>query len=208
VGKDITDKKELELLLAKATSLAKIGAWEIDLVKNQIHWSAITREIHDIENQRFNPRFDQAMHFYKEGVFRDAIEQKVTDAIEKGLKWDLESQIITGKNKLKWVRSVGEPEFINGKCIRIVGSLQDIDHTKKAELIAMEALKEKEIILERVGDAFFALDRSWKITYWNNMAEQILGRKRDEIIGLNLWDVFPDAVDTGFYTNYQEALAT
>ncbi len=208
VGKDVTDEKELELLLTKATSLAKIGAWEINLVDNTIHWSAMTRQIHGINDNAYNPSFDEAIAFYKEGTYRDEIVQKVTEAIQTGMKWDIESQIVTRQNEIKWVRSVGEPEYFNGKCIRIVGSFQDIDHIKRSEIIALEALKEKEIVLERIGEAFFAVDRDWTITYWNNTAERVLGRRREEVMGCNVWEEFPDAVDTPFYIHYHEALAT
>lgn len=208
VGKDITDKKELELLLFKATSLANIGAWEIDMVTNQLHWSAITRRIHGIEDDSYNPDFDQAVAFYAEGESRNVIMQKVTNAITKGEKWDIESQIVTLQNELKWIRSIGEPEFVEGKCIRIVGSFQDISHLKNAEKIAIETLKEKEMILERIGDAFYAVDLQWTITYWNNKAEQILGKKKTEVLGHNLWEVFADAIDTPFYTFFHEVAHT
>jgi PAS domain S-box-containing protein len=69
-------------------------------------------------------------------------------------------------------------------------------------------LKEKSTILERIGDAFFAVDLNWIITYWNNRAESILGRKREDVLGQNLWDVYIDAVNTPFQTNYEAAMSS
>jgi PAS domain S-box-containing protein len=136
VGKDISDKKELELMLYKATNLANIGAWEINLITNQLNWSSMTRRIHDITDDSYTPSFNDAIQFYCEGHHRNHIIQKVTNAVSKGEKWDIESQIVTAQKQTKWIRSIGEPEFVDGKCIRIVGSFQDIDHIKQAEFLA------------------------------------------------------------------------
>ncbi|HRO41473.1 MAG TPA: PAS domain S-box protein [Flavipsychrobacter sp.] len=206
VGKDITDKKELELLLTKATTIAKIGAWEIDLIANKIYWSEMTRLIHGVNDNLFNPTFEEAELFFKEGENREKVVAKIDKAISKGESWDVEAQVLTLQNEEKWVRAIGEPEFVNGKCVRIVGSFQDIDERKKTENAAIEALKEKEAILERIGDAFYAVNKDWIVIYWNNRAEQVLGRKREEVIGHNLWQVYRDVVGTEFHTRYYEAI--
>jgi hypothetical protein len=42
--------------------------------------------------------------------------------------------LITTKNKERWVRAIGNAEFINGTCKRIYGSFQDINERKEAEV--------------------------------------------------------------------------
>jgi PAS domain S-box-containing protein len=61
-------------------------------------------------------------------------------------------------------------------------------------------------ILERITDGFYALDPDWKVTYWNKEAEAILGKSRQEVLGKNLWKIFPDIVALNFYSYYHEAL--
>src|SRR3954470_441416 len=53
---------------------------------------------------------------------------------------------------------------------------------------ARERLRE---VLESVGDAFFAVDREWRLTYVNHRAEQYWGRQREELLGRNIWEEFP-----------------
>ncbi|MEO5681716.1 MAG: PAS domain S-box protein [Chitinophagaceae bacterium] len=139
--RDITQRKELEDLLHKANVLARIGGWEVDLVKETVYWTAITREIHETADD-YIPALDTGLYFYKEGKGRELIIQKVKEAIELGRAWDEELQIITAKNNERWIRTIGETEFINGKCVRIYGSFQDIDQRKKAEekLVKSEGL--------------------------------------------------------------------
>lgn len=129
MAKDITEKKELEVLLHKATDLARIGSWELDLIKNKVYWSEITREIHEVQPD-YVPDLETAINFYREGRYRSEIILKIQEAIENGKNWDGEFQIITRKGNKRWIRIIGEPEMVNGKCVRIYGSFQDIDKRK------------------------------------------------------------------------------
>ena len=206
-AKDITDKKELEVLLRKATDLAMIGAWNIDLVKGTVYWSAMTKEIHEVP-VTFEPDMEKGINFYKEGESRKLINQVVEEAINKGKSWDLELQIVTAKGNDKWVRVIGEAEFLANKCVRIVGSFQEIDDRKKAEIAAKNALEERNTILESIGDAFFAVDKKWIVTYWNKTAEKVLGKTRQEMIDQDLWGIFSDSVTSESYKKYHQAIKT
>jgi PAS domain S-box-containing protein len=90
----------------------------------------------------------------------------------------------------------------------VYGSLQDIDAWKKAENLAIQSFDERNTILESIGDAFFAVDKNWVVTYWNNMAEKVLARPRNEIIGYNLWEVYSDSIDSESYREYHRAVET
>jgi PAS domain S-box-containing protein len=85
---------------------------------------------------------------------------------------------------------------------------QIADSRKKAELDAMAALEERNTILESIDDAFFAVDKNWIVTYWNNMAEKVLMTAKNEILNSHLWDVFPDSIDSTSYKKYHEAVKT
>jgi len=61
-------------------------------------------------------------------------------------------------------------------------------------------------VLESMNDAFFSLDREWRILYLNPRAEQLAGCRRDEAVGRALWDVFPDARDAAYFLHYQQAI--
>lgn len=81
----------------------------------------------------------------------------------------------------------------------------DVTKEKQAEGEVLKALEEKNIILESIGDAFFAVDRNWIVTYWNKEAEAVLSCPKESVLGKNLWDIFPDATGSLFYTFYQKA---
>src|SRR5690242_8271333 len=61
-------------------------------------------------------------------------------------------------------------------------------------------------ILERVSDGFFALDVNWNFTYVNSAAARLLFRKRDNLVGKNIWSEFPEAIELAFYMHYHKAI--
>jgi PAS domain S-box-containing protein len=86
--------------------------------------------------------------------------------------------------------------------------MKDVTDRKTAEAIAKVALDEKISILESIGDAFFAIDKNWTVTYWNNMAEKVLKVAKADILNHNLWDVFSASVGSLSYKKYHHALKT
>jgi len=64
-------------------------------------------------------------------------------------------------------------------------------------------------ILERITDGFVALDNHWRFTYVNSHAVPLfLGKKREEVLGKNIWEEFPHRVGGTLYQQYQRAHAT
>ena len=83
-----------------------------------------------------------------------------------------------------------------------------------AERQAAEAAEgerqQKSLILARIGDAFFAMDRQWRITYLNPAAERgfrrLAGTPAD-FLGRPLWEALPALRDTPGYAHLQRAMA-
>lgn len=62
-------------------------------------------------------------------------------------------------------------------------------------------------IFESITDAFYTLDHQWKFSYLNSEAERLFGRKREELIGRNIWEEFPALLDSVAYHEYQKAVS-
>ncbi|MDT0688289.1 PAS domain-containing protein [Salegentibacter sp. F188] len=201
---DITENKKLRDLLDNASNLARIGSYELHLKKNSLYWSSIIKEIHELP-QDFAPQYKDAVSFFKSGKDRNAMVKALGSAVEKNISFELELEIITAKGNERWVRIIGKPEFESGVCICINGSFQDIDKVKRGELEVLKASEEKEVILESIGDAFFALDKDWKVTYWNREAEKVLQTPKEHILGEELIKVF-DIRNTSFETYFKKAV--
>jgi PAS domain S-box-containing protein len=86
--------------------------------------------------------------------------------------------------------------------------MKNVTARKNAESSATAALEERNTILESIDDAFFAVDKDWVVTYWNKMAEEVLGRPKNEVLGHNLWKVYQDSIDSESYKKYHQAMET
>jgi PAS domain S-box-containing protein len=204
---DITEKKKLQKLLDKANRLARIGSWEIDVESATVYWSDITKEIRETP-ENFEPTLYEGITHFKEGYSRETIIERVKEAVKNGTPWQEDLQIYTHKGNLKWMRTTGKAEIVDGKCKKIYGSFQDIDQSKKAELEILKLYEEKNAILESIGDAFFRVENNWLVTYWNKEAEKMLSTPKNKIIGQYLWVVFQNNVGSFSYKKYHESLET
>ncbi len=88
---------------------------------------------------------------------------------------------------------------------------RDITTRKEAEererMLAREqaAREQATNILESISDAFFAVDHEWRFTYVNSKAEELWGRSREELLGKNIWEGFPQAEGSEFYRQIRRA---
>ncbi|KZZ14592.1 hypothetical protein A3750_01810 [Oleiphilus sp. HI0079] len=127
-------------LLESMGSLARIGAWEVDIENRAVTWSSMTKEIHEVAPD-YTPCLEEGIQFYKEGESRERIESAVKSAMEEGTPWNLELQIVTAKGNELWVAALGRAELRDGKCVRLYGSFQDIDERVKADNALKEAIE-------------------------------------------------------------------
>jgi PAS domain S-box-containing protein len=79
---------------------------------------------------------------------------------------------------------------------------------EREHLLAQEqaARQQTAEILEGIGDAFYAVDREWCFTYVNRKAEELWGRSREDLLGKNIWEEFPQAVGSESFWQIQRAL--
>ena len=88
--------------------------------------------------------------------------------------------------------------------VRIYG--EDITERKRAEEAIQKAHDRLATVLESITDAFFSLDCDFRLTYVNREAERVLRKTRQEMLGRNLWELFPEAVGSRFQREYERAV--
>ncbi len=183
------EKQRIEKILDETNEVARIGTWEVDIEKEKITWSRITREIHEVAED-FEPNMTTGLSFYKEGKNRDRISKAVSEAINKGISYDIEVELITGKGKEIWARAIGQSEFINGKCKRLYGIFQDISAIKNSEESLNQANEELNAIFNSGPIAIIGTDKNGIITHFNRGAEEMLQYTAEEMIGKNTPEIF------------------
>jgi PAS domain S-box-containing protein len=72
----------------------------------------------------------------------------------------------------------------------------------------MNASDQYEHILEGISGGFFALDKDYNFTYWNHAAEEGTGLQRAEVLGKNVFEIFPNAKNAEQGERYRKAMET
>ena len=205
---DVTDKSRRQELRQKAIEVARIGGWEIDLLTGELFWTDITKEIHEVPMD-FVPDVTQGINFYKEGRHRDTISKIVDKAMKEGVPWDIELIIITAKGKEVWVRAMGDVEMLNGKCIRIFGTFQDIDAEKRIELKFNEVSKRLAIATSGSKIGIWEHDIETNQVIWDENMYRLYGVKRKTFDpnDLNQWQsvMHPDDLEP-IFKSHNEAI--
>ncbi|WP_053366265.1 sensor domain-containing diguanylate cyclase [Bacillus sp. FJAT-27245] len=62
-----------------------------------------------------------------------------------------------------------------------------------------------EFILDHLSSGFFILDKNWSVEYINKPMEYWIGKRLTELAGKNIWDEFPDMLDSNFAYFYNKA---
>ncbi len=83
---------------------------------------------------------------------------------------------------------------------------RDVTNEKKAREAARETEDRYRAFVERITDAFLSIDRQWRYTYLNSQAAELVRKKPEDLIGKNVWEVFPDAVGSDTYQAFHTAM--
>jgi PAS domain S-box-containing protein len=84
---------------------------------------------------------------------------------------------------------------------------RDITERKRAQEKLIEAHRRTTAILESISDGFNTFDREWRYTHVNAAAAKMLGKAPEELLGKNVWELWPHAADSPFGVAYRRAVA-
>jgi signal transduction histidine kinase len=106
-------------ILERANRAARIGFWEIDFAHSRTTWSTVTREIHEMPSD-VEPDPTSAIGFHRQGAGRERLQAAMDGAIANG-------------GQGRWIRTIGLAERVDDRCLRLYGTVQDIDARIRAE---------------------------------------------------------------------------
>jgi PAS domain S-box-containing protein len=78
---------------------------------------------------------------------------------------------------------------------------------ERAGAVVREGEGHRQTILESITEGFVAVDSEWRFSYVNAPAERMYGMRREDLLGKDLWDVFPEALGTVFEREYRRAMS-
>ncbi|AWK88791.1 hybrid sensor histidine kinase/response regulator [Azospirillum thermophilum] len=107
----------------------------------------------------------------------------------------------------KTIRHSAVPLQYGGTISGAVTVMEDITQQLAAEQRLKDAVDRATDILESIGDAFYAIDQHWRFTYVNRHALELFGMTRDEMVGRDFFEVFPQIRGSEIHARYSQAMA-
>ncbi len=118
---------------------------------------------------------------------------------------DLEYALETGADD--YLTKPLDPERLNVRLSVAERRIRSLGDRVQARAELQEMVRKMTDILEKTSDGFFAVDRDWKFTFVNRQAERLLERRREDLIGKDVWMEFPQFKRDAFEKNYRRAMS-
>jgi diguanylate cyclase (GGDEF)-like protein/PAS domain S-box-containing protein len=195
----------IEWQLAEVQSIGHVGTWEFHPDRDRLVWSAETYRIMGVDENEFDGRVETYLSMVHPDD-RAAAEAATQENRRQPRPIEIEHRIVRPDGALRHVRVHGVPYLDESGRLLLAGTVHDVTELRQstAELQAMS--RKLAGTLEAMTDAFYTLDREWRITYLNAAAERLLRRPRDELLGKLVWDAYPDLMGTEFEAQYLFAM--
>ena len=189
------------LRLELAVEAAGIGSFDWDLVTGRLDWDDRLLEMFGYTRESWGERIEAfAARLHPDDV--EATMAALEHATVTCGAYDAEFRVVLPSGETRWVRGRGRALCDeDGAAVRLLGAAYDTTSARAADLHVAR-------VLEAMNEAFFSLDRDWRFAYVNRRAEQVLDRPRGELVGGDIWELFPHAVGSDFETHYRGAVAT
>ena len=154
---DITERKLVEerlvrqdALLRSTSRLARVGGWEYDPATDRLECSDVVYEIYDLpRGERLS--VDNLGRSYPPGIGEE-VRATLRRAITEGVAFDQTWPLVTTAGGARWVRAIGEPQMLEGRCTRVVGVVQDVTQARNAAHALGEAKEAAEAASRAKGE--------------------------------------------------------
>lgn len=165
--------KKTELKLKETERIGKVGSWEWDSKTDMITWSDGTYRIFRRDSTRPPPNYEEHLKLYA-AESSERLAKAVEQAMKTGVPYELELELATPDNSIRWVIARGEARRDSkGSITGLFGNIIDITESK----LAIEEL------YNTAPCAYHSLDKDGRFVRINDTELKWLGYSREEIVG-------------------------
>jgi PAS domain S-box-containing protein len=194
-----TEHESTRLAWGLAIEAAGVGTFDLEVPTGTLAWDDRLMELFGYDQESFD---GSLAAFYKVVHPEDLprVSKALQTAIDTCGSYSAEYRVVRPDGSVRWVEARGRALADQaGNAVRLLGAAYDLTAHRQADARIAR-------VLESMTNAFFLLDRQWRFAYVNRHAERLLGRAREELIGGNIWELFPLAAESDFERHYRDAM--
>lgn len=212
-GKDVTKRKlhlrMVEAWVQLALKASRVGMWDWDIVADRIAWTDQCKELFGWPlTGKLSISYNNFLNCISPAD-RNRVDRLNSRALSEKTEFYAEYRVIWPDGSVHWLADRGRGIYnARGKPIHMVGACIDITDLTRAQERAEKADSHVKIILESITDCFSSIDTEDRYVYINKRLEAYSGKKREEMLGKTVWEVYPSLRGTAFEQAYYRALET
>ena len=176
-------RDRLDRLVVTMQTLARLGAWQVDLAQQRVTWTEGVHRIFDTSPQAYTPTTPEqtlARFFPSESL--DTIRNAVAQCHPQSTDFEFEVEAITARGRHIWLHTLGQTTWKDGVQIARTSVVQDITEAKHARMALMESERRWKLALESAGDGVW----DWHIPsgqeFFSSSLLAMYGFSKDEIL--------------------------
>jgi ABC-type amino acid transport substrate-binding protein len=170
-----------QLLFEKVEEVALIGGWEYSFDLDKVVWTNGLYRVFEVDPNTFDSSSLEANYSLFNEESRKILEQAIENAFKHNKPYDIELKITTPKGNSKWVWSSGQPEVIDGKVVRIYGSLMDVSDRKSVEENLRNERQRFKQILDEFPLGIHIVDKDYNMEFLNSRMVKEFGKHNGEL---------------------------
>lgn len=175
-----------EAEIKEAQTIARLGRWELDLLKNSLQWSDTIFDIFELDRTQFGATYAA----YLETIHpddREMVNKAYADSLKSKQSYEVTHRLLMKDGRVKWVTEVCRTDYNSqGQAVRSVGIVQDITERKLAEDTVQQSELKYRNLFESSSDGIFILDFDGNFIDVNSTAYMRLGYTKEELLSLHI----------------------
>ena len=171
--RDITERKDHEQALRRTRDaldrtgrIACVGGWELNLVTNELLWSAESLRLIGAAPD-YRPTLEECLKLYLPEA-RPIIGGAIEKAIAERGGFVLDLPLIRADDRPIWARVTASVECEDGKPVRMVGAFQDVTGDVAKQEALQEANERATLAAEYSGIGIWSWDIATNSMTWNS----------------------------------------
>lgn len=207
LGQRTAELDECRKTLVEEQTLARVGSWEWNAVKDEITGSKEFYRLFNVapeEIRRFS-QFVERLH----SDDRERVQRDVANAMRKTLPYDTDYSVKIGDGIWRNINARGRVFVdVKGKPVRMAGTCMDITERKQAEETLRESEAMYRTLVENIPQKIFMKDRKFRWVSINEKFAHDLGLRPEEVVGKMDADLFLPEIAAKYHADDVRVMET
>ena len=184
--------------------IVSIGNWFWNLTTGKTNYSENIHHIYNVKSDALPNKIEGLIKFVHpedRDLFKDSIQKiKEEEAVV-----DIEYRIILSTGQIRYLRNRNKLVISAEEQKVVIGTIQDITHETVMQQQLAERIDFAEMLSDTILDTIIVTDTANNIMACNNQCEKIHEFKKNEVLGKNIFNVFPQLKTADMIENFRKA---